>query len=220
LAASCDILLFDNCTYPRKLAHEGVRAGYMSHGFESELVWEPEAVETSGGAVFFGTNYSKLDGGARQNLFGTVERELPGTVALYGHGWTGSQARGIVDITVAGPIMRRTPVTISRSLFSNLERYTSNRLTCALRVGAVVAVEKFAGMEGLGLESGRNCLAWSTPSELIELLRDWTRNERAQDRQSIRERAHELAVKRFSWNHSVEELLAIVRDYRARKGQS
>jgi glycosyltransferase involved in cell wall biosynthesis len=114
--------------------------------------------------------------------------------------------------------MRRTPVTISKSLFSDLGRYTSVRLKNAFIAGAVVAVEKFVDMEGLGLISGYNCLVWSTPNELIELLREWTKSERSGDRMRIRERAHALAIKNFSWDNSVEELLAIVRDYRARRG--
>jgi len=211
-----DLHLFDNCTYPKKLAQMGIRAGHQPIGHEPDLVWEPDAQET-GKAIFVGTNYKILDKGARERLFGSIQRELPGVLQLYGTGWPSGRQ---ISFAENGRLARRAAVTISTSLFSNLERCTSNRLPNAFYAGAVTAVEKFPDMEGLGLKPGENCLTWSTASELIGLLRDWTRDERAGDRQIIRERAHNLAVERFSWDRSVEEMLAIVRDYRARRKQS
>lgn len=218
LSGSFDILLADNTGYPKKLAREGIKAGYMGLGYESEIVWEPAAQE-QGGAVFIGTNYRALDGGARERLFATLSRELAGALSIYGSNWTGPSARGAVDVAQSGQIIRRAAVTISRSLYSNLERYTSNRLKNSMYAGGVVAVERFPDMEGLGLEHGRNCLVWSGQDELLATLRDWIRPERAADRQAIRVRAHDLATERFSWDRCTEELLAIVRDYRARRGQ-
>jgi hypothetical protein len=219
LAESFDLLLADNCTYPKKLANNAICSGYQCHGFESEIVWEPDAEET-GGAVFIGANYTQLDSGERSALFNFVEGSLPGLLTLYGTGWKNHRGgSGPAEISVAGQIMRRAAVTITKSLFNNLERYTSNRLKYAFAAGAVTAVERFTDMGGLGLVPGHNCLVWSTREELVDLLRDWTRPERAQDRQNIRERARALAVERFTWDRSVEELLAIVRDYRARRGQ-
>jgi hypothetical protein len=216
LADSFDILLSDNCTYPKKLGVQGIKAGYLCHGFESEITWEPNAEET-GGAVFIGTNYTTLDGGARERLFRSIDAVMPGLLTLYGHGWRFNMG-GPVDISTAGAIMRRAAITISTSLYSNLERYTSNRLKYALAAGAVTAVERFTDMEGLGLVHGKTCLVWSSAEDLIPMLKDWTQPERAHERQAIREAARALAVDRFTWDRSVEELLAIVRDYRARKG--
>jgi hypothetical protein len=73
-------------------------------------------------------------------------------------------------------------------------------------------------MGGLGLADGTNCLAWDTADDLVDLLRLWTGPERSADRLAIRRHAAELARDRFGWDTTVEELLAIVRDYRARKG--
>jgi glycosyltransferase involved in cell wall biosynthesis len=86
--------------------------------------------------------------------------------------------------------------------------------------GAVLAVRRFPDFEGLGLRDGENCVLWYTPAELAALLRDWTRPERATDRAAIREAAAELAHRRFSWDVVTEELLAIVRDFRARRGSA
>jgi predicted SAM-dependent methyltransferase len=219
LAPTFDILLADNCTYPKKLAQRGIVAGYLSHGFESEIVWESEA-EESAYAVFIGTNYPQLDGGARLDLFKQVEHESPGHLLIYGDGWTrsGLAFQGPVEISEAGRIMRRAPVTICKSLFTNLERYTSNRLKYAFASGAVAAIERFADMEGLGLVPDVNCLVWSSAKELAKLIHDWTQPSYADARADMRKRARALAVERFTWDRSVEELLAIVRDYRARRG--
>ena len=225
-----DLVLADNCTYPKKLAREGVTAGYLCHGFEEELAWEPDAEERAG-AVFIGANYTHLDGGARERLVCGIERAIPGLLNVYGPGWAMRPRalssmtahverlrRGPIAIEQAGAIMRRTPVTIATSLFTELERYTSNRLKYACAVGAVTAVQRFVDMEGLGLEPGKNCLAWSTAAELVELLRDWTQPSRGPARHEIRVAARRLALERFTWTRSVEELLAIVRDLRARRG--
>lgn len=216
-----DILLADNCTYPKKLKQQGARAacGYLSHGSEDEIVWEPNAIEDRRAAVFFGTNYKTLDGGARERLFGCVARQT-GNLIVYGQGWdrTDVPSRPFVHIEEVGKIMRRTSLTICASLFHNLERYTSNRLKYALNAGAVAAVCAFDDMEGLGLRDGINCLVWRTPEDLVALVQKWTRPDHDLDRQRIREAAASLAAERHTWNHSVEELLAIVRDHRARKG--
>jgi hypothetical protein len=214
-----DVLLADNTGYPKKLAREGLKAGYMALGYESEISWEPAAQET-GGAVFIGTNYRQLDGGARERSFSALAHAFPGALSVYGNNWTGPSRRGPVTVVQAGQIVRRAAVTISRSLYNNLERYTSNRLKNSMYAGGVVAVERFPDMEGLGLEHGSNCLAWSGQDEIVAILRDWLRPERAAERQAIRARAHDLAVDRFSWDRCAEELLAVVRDYRARRGLS
>jgi hypothetical protein len=218
LAESFDLLLADNCTYPKQLAKMGIRAGYLSCGSEIELVWEPDVKESAPGAVFIGTNYSALDHGHRQSFFTTLDKHLPNMVALYGTGW--HKQTHEVTVTHAGQIMRRTPITISKSYINNLERYVSNRLKYAFASGGVTAVERFPDMEGLGLIPGQNCLVWSSQAELIALLQDWTRPEKLRERDAIRVQAAALAAERFTWDRGVEELLAIVRDHRARKGLS
>ena len=87
-----------------------------------------------------------------------------------------------------------------------------------MAAGACIAVRRFPDMEGLGLEVGTNCLAWDKLEDLVLLLRTWTAEGRENERYRIREAAAALAHARFSWERSTEELLAIVRDYRARRG--
>ena len=61
---------------------------------------------------------------------------------------------------------------------------------------------------------------WSTREELVALLREWTRPELTAQRMAIRVRAARLGLDRYTQHRKVEELLAIVRDYRERRGQA
>lgn len=224
LASVYDLMLFDNTTYPEKLkAAERAAAacGYLSCGIDlGANPWDPGAAETRG-AVFLGTNYKNLDGGARERLAARLGREPGLDLEIRGRGWdrppAGVRSGPFVPQLEAARIMRAARVTISTSLFDNLGRYTSDRLKRAMCAGAVVAARRFPDAAGLGLAHGENCLIWDTPDELVGLIRDWSRPERASDRNSIRKAAAELARERFSWERAVEELLAILRDVRARR---
>lgn len=216
-----DLLLCDSTTYPRKLAlDEKVPAacGYLQCGIDPTInPWEPDALEESG-AVFMATNYTHLDGGARERLVMEIEQALPGVLTVYGSNWAKSPAASIARPFVgkqldAARIMRRARVVVSVSLFHDLDRYTSDRLKRAMCAGAVVAVRRFPGMDGLGLVGGVNCLAWEATAELVEILRE---PHSAAD--MIRRNAAQLGHARFTQAVVVEELLAIVRDHRARRG--
>lgn len=220
-----DLILADGLTYPRKLAlDERVPAscGYLACGIDPTLnPWEPDAVET-GGVVFVGAPHRHLGGDDREALLSGVAAALPGQLTIYGSGWGASSlapiARPFVAQRQAAHIMRRASVTIAQSLFSDLERYTSDRLTRAMHAGAVVAVRRFPDMEGLGLIDRVNCLAWSTSNDLDQLIAVWTRPDYAPRRAEIRRAASALAAERYPWSRTVEELLAIVRGYRERRG--
>ena len=223
-AQAFDLVLADSLTYPRKLVlDEGATAacGYLGCGIDPDLnPWRFDAAET-GGAVFLGTNYHNLDGGERLRLFSAVADALPGEFNAYGGGWNGVRwGRPFVEQAEASRIMRAAAVVISTSLFQDLERYTSDRLKRAMASGAVVAVRRFPDMEGLGLRPGENCLSWDTTADLIDQLRKWTRPWLAAARIPIRRCASSVACQRFTWDRIVEELLAIVRDHRARRGLS
>lgn len=219
-----DLLLADNTTYPRKLKLEervAADCGYLSCGVDPEINrFDPEAPERAE-VVFLGTNYQALDRGARERLLLQVAQALPHALRIYGLGWQTSQVGGIsggfVQPREAAAIMRSAKVTLSTSLFNDLGRYTSDRLKRALCAGAVVALRRFPDLEGLGLQDGKNCLVWQSPEDLIEILRDWQRPERAPERRALRQAAAALGRARFCWDRVVEEWLAIVRDQRARR---
>lgn len=226
-----DIMLASSATYARKLKIDEqvlMATGYLGCGVDAEAnAPNPDAVEDSD-AIFFGNHYQTLFY-PRVAILAEVSRALPGALTVYGNGWeqtdVGAIAQPFVSKFEAAAIMHRARVTISTSLFQDLTRYTSDRLKRSMMSGAVTAVHAFDDMEGLGLvpygpgDSARaNCLAWRTTPELVELLRDWLRPERAAERREIRARAAAVARERYTWERIVEELLAIVRDYRARRG--
>lgn len=216
-----DLVLADNCAYPRKLKLDNkvpATCGYLACGIDPTLNPyrrdEPESSEV----VFLGTNYKHLDGGARERLMRTVAAKVPG-LTVYGPLWEGQPftVHPFVEQGSASCIMRRALLTISTSLFRDLPRYTSDRLKRAAASGAVIAVERFPDMEGLGFRPGTDCLTWETTDELIALCNDWRRLERAEERTSLRHRVATMAHERFTWDRVVEEFLAIVRDYRSRR---
>jgi hypothetical protein len=114
-------------------------------------------------------------------------------------------------------IIRQAPLTIVTSLFTDLGRYTSDRLARTAASGGVIVVQEFNDMKGLGLVPDVNCLTWKNAGQLVEVLKEWSKPEKAAGRAVLRERAVELANKHFAWEHAIEGMLAIVRDYRARK---
>ncbi len=229
LGAHFDILLADGCTYARKLKGEervAAACGYLSCGMDPGLnPWRPEAEEDPAPrAIFTGSHYPTVHFGDndRTRVFEETNRLAPRLLTLYGVGWDKTRlagiAKGFVPQKDASLLYRRTPLTIATSIYQDIERYTSDRLKRAMASGAVLAVRRFPDLEGLGLVDGVNCLLWSTPADLASLLKDWTRPERAPERARIRAAAAELAHRRYSWDVVTEELLAIVRDHRARRG--
>jgi hypothetical protein len=224
-----DLVLADGTTYPRKLKlEEGVPAdcGYMACGIDPCLnPWRPDEPE-AGGAVFLGSCYDKAHFGEndRAAVLEEAARLAPGLLTIYGFGWDKTRlakiARPFVPQAQASLVMRKAAVTVSTSLYNDLARYTSDRLKRAAASGAVTAVRRFPDMDGLGLRPGENCLAWSTPAELAAILKEWAGPARAAERARIRANAAGLAHRRFTWDTVTEELLAIVRDHRARRGLS
>lgn len=224
-----DIVLASNTTYARKLKMEEratAACGYMLCASEPPDSGDDggDRGAESGGAVFFGTNYRSLDGGARERLLTRVLQSEVCHLYVAGTGWANgplkSVARPFIKKMDTRAIMRRAPVTIVTSLYNNLGRYTSDRLARAASSGAVMAVREFVDMRGLGLRPGENCLTWVNDEQLVSLLKEWTSPQRADDRRAIRRAAVALSRAQLTWDCAVEQLLAIVRDYRARRGLS
>lgn len=221
-----DIVLTSNTTYPRKLKFDekaSAACGYMSCGVEApdaSILARPESPEA--GAVFFGTNYPTLDKGQRVGLFDAVIKSQVCALRLFGRGWDQSPlarvGKPFMNKEESRVVIRQTPITIVTSLFTDLGRYTSDRLPRTAAAGGVMAVREFVDMTGYGLRPGDNCLTWTDAKSLIELLRRWTVPAAAAARANIRRNAVALAKQHFTWDRSVQELLAIVRDYRARRG--
>ncbi|MFH1571328.1 MAG: glycosyltransferase, partial [Gemmatimonadota bacterium] len=225
LGRQVDLYLVSNCTQPLLLAREGIRAGYLPVGYDPVLSdYRRDAGPQQGenGAIFAGQNYHRLDGGYRQRLFDAVERAHPGRLTLFGGGWGQSPA---LKPLMGGPLAQepisyvysRARVGVACSLFTDLRRYTSDRLKRMLGCGAVTALRAFDDYEGLGIRDGVHALVWRDEQDLVDLLGDWLRPERDRDRPRIREAAWRLARGTMTWDVIVENLLAIVRAERHRR---
>jgi len=220
-----DLYLVSNNTQPGMLASEGVRAGYLPVGYDphlSDYRRDAGPQEGEGGVVFAGQMYCRLDHGFRRRLFEAVAQRFPGHLTLFGGLWDHSPilkpcCGGQRDQEAMSYVYSRARVSVATSLFTDLRRYTSDRLKRMLGSGAVTALHALDDYEGLGIRDGVHALIWRDQQDLLGLLVDWLRPERDGARRALREAAHALALESMTWDVIVENLLAIVRAERHRR---
>jgi len=222
-----DLFLASNCSYPvdLKLRHQvPARTGYMLCAADE---WQnrprPDARPAdwagAGRAVLVGGDHLCYQRSTRLEILRAVHVALPGQLHIYGQGQWG-------DLPHSGPITREqrgylhavAGAIISHSLFTKLRRYTSGRLPDALLCGgAPVVCQAFDDWEGLGVRDGEHLLVWRDSADLVELLRDWLRPERAEDRRRMAAAARQHALQHLTWPAAIEGMMAIVRAERLRR---
>ena len=221
-----DLFLATNCEYPVRLRQEyrvPCATGYLLCGTDAEenpfvpCALPDEWADSAGQAVFVGNRHPWA--GDRDAVLLQVQQRLPGRLHAYGSGWTGAFGHAAIPRDARGRLHAAASVVVGASAFTCLRRYTSGRFADALHTGAVYAFQAFPDWQGTGVRNGVHALAWHDADELADLLRDWLRPERAADRLAMRRAAHALAVQEMAWPAVMENLLAIVRDLRARRQQ-
>lgn len=221
-----DLFLASNCTYPVELrqAHRvPARTGYMLCAADAEQnkprpEARPEDWAGAGQAVFVGGDHLCYRRSTRMSLLRAVHRALPGQLHIYGTGqWGDLPASPAITREERSYLHSVAGVVLSHSLFTRLRRYTSGRLPDALLCGACVAVQTFDDLEGLGVRDGEHLLVWRDEHDLVELLRDWLRPERAADRRRMGQAAREHALQHLTWTAAIEGMMAIVREERRRR---
>ena len=227
LCHGVDIFLASNCTYPLKLKqeeHVPCATGYVICGTqpqENPWVQEPEMdtaerEDLRGKVTFVGHQHNWSQD--RGEVFTALSNETPDLFRFYGQGWELPGSKGITSREYRAHIHAASDIILGASAFDDLRRYTSGRMTDALHTGAVYAMQAFPDWEGLGARDGEHVLVWRDKQDLRALLDDWIRPERAPDRARMRQAAHEIAVQEFTWESVMENFLAIIRDFRGRKG--
>jgi glycosyltransferase involved in cell wall biosynthesis len=134
---------------------------------------------------------------------------------LYGSGWS-SVAAEPVHQTQARDVYHRSHMALSISLTSKLARYSSDRLIRSMASGCPTLVKRFEDMEGWGLRSGENCLAWDEIHEAVETAKVWL--NKPEELREIGKAGAELAANNWTWDVRVQELYALinaVRGFRA-----
>lgn len=229
-ARHADLFLSSECTYPELLvSQEGIptfKTGLQICGGDvienaprgGDPAEFPEAV---GKAVFVGSSHFQYPGVAnRADIMRTVSQALPGMLTCYGTGWDGEsgvRAGKFVTKPERARLHSLARVAVIQSLFTDLRRYTSDRLQGSMLTGAFCAIQRFSDMEGYGLRDGVNCVIWDDAPGLIALLQDWLRPERDEQREEIRRAGRNLALREMTWHASMEQLMAIVRAERRRR---
>ena len=209
LGSLFDRQLTVNITANQELESKNVKTGYWQIGFE------PEGIDCIGdtGApqvVFLANGYSQK----RRRLVQQI-RSWDIDFGLYGLGWSEGWTRGsnLYDFQQACRIYNGAKISIGDSQWPDAEGYISNRVMQAMAAGgSVFAVQRFKGMELLGLIHQQTVLVWDTPGELRELITYYLNNE--SERQEISQRGREHAMKYFSFDYRVTELLQIVDEIR------
>jgi hypothetical protein len=226
LCGGLDLFLASNCTYPERLvADEGVGcfAGYMLCGCDETECYPSAAGEgpRTGRGVAFCGSAGPLYGGRRTALVQRLCREFPRQVSVRGGGWG-----AVAGVDCPGPATRHerrvqyhgAAVVLCQSLYQDLRRYTSGRLPDALGCGVVAAVQAFDDWEGTGVRDGETALVWRDADDLVVILRDWLRPERAADRARVGAAAAALAAERMTWGRVIgEQLTALVVEVERRR---
>lgn len=208
LGRFCDTSLVCNTRHPHAYRTLGVKhPGYLQIGTDDR--WLPAAPTLHTPSIVF------LAGGYpgyiwRREVVSRLEKWLgPSEFGVYGNGWDGFQsARPFVRQTLESGVYSGSKAALSMSIRSDLPRYTSDRLFRALSSGALVMVEEFPEMEGLGLNES-NCLKW-TSWEDLKLRIEGVFSGEMRKQTAMRKAAFDLAQDHHQWSHRMPELMAIV----------
>lgn len=209
LGKVCDTSLVVNTQHPHEYAAMGVRhPGYLQIGTDSRWAPAPPAKGVPWVVLLAGRYPTHPAYQRRRELVAHLSKGGPIRFGVYGGGWARPYGRPMLKQTEEAPVYAAAHAAISMSIRNDLPRYTSDRLFRALSAGAVVLVERFPDMEGLGLEDGVNCLEWSLLAELDAHIADVRASPGAY--QPLRSAASRLATEYHTWNARMPELLAIV----------
>lgn len=208
LGQACDTSLVVNKDHPLKYAEMGVRnAGYMQIGYDPEI-YRPADLSRGAPVVFLGSRYQSHQ--RRNEIIERLAAALePDELTVYGHGWQGSYAHTMIKQEYESAVYLSARAAISMSIRNDLRCYTSDRLFRILGSGGVALVERFAGMEDLGLNS-ENCIAWSGYDELLGAVRLACSTNLIHMRQA----AVDLARTKHTWDVRIRELLGAANQLR------
>ena len=211
-----------NTRHPAEYAAMGVlHPGFLGVGID-QRVWCPVTPTPGTPEIVFLANYYPTHARKyrqRVEIVTNMVRNWTNNFALYGVGWMeithGPCTRAPLSNMEEAGIYSGARAALSISICNNLERYTSNRLFYGLASGAIMLVERFPDVAGLGVEDGVNCFLWSTWDGLATLVQHtigpWCVSE---EQKQMRRAARELGLL-HSWDAHMPELLAIVDAVRA-----
>ena len=213
IANHVDLMLFTGTGQVKLHRARGMtNAAYLQIGYDTDRYHEGPAQHygSKHRLVFMGQDYSRTfdnvpssEAQLRRDAVGAL-RAIPGFVA-YGSGFGTGMAQD-----QSGDVYRRSSMAMSISLCSALERYSSDRLLRAMACGCPTLVKRFGDMEGMGLKDGNNCIAWDTPTELVDKAREWLSSDRRDDLRLVGASGAALMRSRHTWDARMSELSALL----------
>lgn len=213
-----DLALHSSTDYPRMFKrYEVARPGYLQVGYDTgvdDTVVAPDfdLPDLRSCAVFTGS--TQRHNVRTPYIIETMEQCR--NLHVFGHNWPESdQTHPFMPRANCGWLYNTAALSINLSITADLDGYSSDRLNRLGGAGACIALRRFKGMEHWGIRDGVHALCWDSVGDLVEIIRDWTRPERAEDRKVIRENVRALAQRWWSWEAVVEMFLALVRFERA-----
>lgn len=225
LGRECDLSLVVNTRHPYQYAEMGVKhPGFLGVGTDEE-VWCPK--ESFPGlsvpeVVCLANFWRMISYDNRNSLFQAMASTYRHRFAVYGEGWQHQreiQYRPYLKNHEEGYVYSAAKCALSISIRNDLPRYSSNRLFYALSSGAVVLVERFPDIEGLGVEDGKNCLVW-TGWDGLKVAVDEVLSTYESDAlrwQTMRHQARALGIE-HGWAAHMLEMLAMVYAVRQERG--
>lgn len=222
LGASCDTSLVVNTQHPHEYAEMGVRhPGYLQIGTDARWAPAPPAADVPSVVLLAGCYQHTPAYGRRHAIVARLSARLGAQrFGVYGSGWTGACAHRILQQEQEAPVYSAAHAAISMSIRADLPRYTSDRLFRALAAGALVLVERFPDMAGLGLQHGVNCIVWVEDEDLEERIAEVLADPFAARYSGIRAQGAQLAASLHTWAARMPELLAIVEAVRVRRASA
>jgi len=218
LGRECDVSLTVETQFQARYAELGVRRpGFLQVAVDGTLYRPQSPTDGTPAVVFLGScirdAFGLWDGIAYQTRVKAVaalHSAFPGQLGTYGFGWDGTaHARPWLAPSAEAGVYSAAAASLSVSITNTIRRYTSGRLFRALNSGAVLLVERFPDLEGIGLEHGVNCLVWDSVEELIAQA-----TEAVTSRDDLRWADMRLAAaklgKDHTWTARMPELLALV----------
>lgn len=142
----------------------------------------------------------RVDGARERLRVSRGLRSLPHCrVALYGHGWRGPSARGLVAFNQQIVVLRDARITVGWDHYQRYAGYFSNRLPIGMYSGRVHISSRSPGLGWLpGPDSGLHLV--DTPAEAVDRVRQLLRRD-PQELHAAGLRAHRWIRDRFTNLH-------------------
>lgn len=219
LSKQVDVMLYTGTGQVQMQRARGMKnAAYLQIGFDVNRYHPGGGGHGGSDLVFLGQNYGAQwngipgnDAQVRRDMVAAFKRGFK--FRVYGGGWH----TGPVNQANAAGVYRSSRIALSVSLTSQLGRYTSDRMIRSMACGTATLVKRFADMEGLGLEHGKNVLVWDNVAQAVEIARDWLRPDRSAELSGLGHAGAQLMQKHHTWGVRMQELSVILKALRGQR---